>query len=118
MLLLHLYSITTETKTLEASHLPRHQQEEKSFSQLNTSTSNDQSNSDQSNFDKNIDFDRNRNSDEKRNLNSEIDIKIIHGRAARDKLAELGRFVAQNSKRKVMIAWNLIEYQVSNPNVV
>ena len=45
-------------------------------------------------------------------LNSEKLVKLLPVRAARVKLVELSRFVAQNSRRQLMRAWSLIEYQV------
>ena len=46
------------------------------------------------------------------NSNCEKMTKSLPIRVARIKLAELSRFVAQNSRRQLMIAWSLIEYQV------
>ena len=46
------------------------------------------------------------------NSNYEKMTKSLPIRVTRVKLAELSRFVAQNSRRQLMIAWSLIEYQV------
>ena len=65
-----------------------------------------------SNSKKDINTTDSREGDNGTKLNSEKLVKFLPLRAARVKLVELNRFVAQNSRRQLMIAWSLIEYQV------
>ena len=102
----------TEAKILEISYTARQEkidhteiiQADKNNSNLNLSSNLIKR--------KSISTTERKDDDKSTNSNCEKMTKSLPIRVTRVKLAELSRFVAQNSRRQLMIAWSLIEYQV------
>ena len=102
----------TEAKILEISYTARQEkidhteiiQADKNNSNLNLSSNLIKR--------KSISTTERKDDDKSTNSNYEKMTKSLLIRVTRVKLAELSRFVAQNSRRQLMIAWSLIEYQV------